>query len=331
MIFHFIRPQWLLAWIPCILIAWRLFHIKRHANKWNMICDSHLLPYVLQVGQGVSRNWPIYLLMLAWSIAVFALAGPTWQKRPEPVYHTQAATVIALDLSPSMLAEDIKPSRAKRAIFKVDDILQHLKDGQTGMIAFTSEPFIVSPLTQDAATIAAMVPTLSPNMMPVGGSDIGKALEKAAALIHQGGQQRGHIILLSDSMATAKDRGIAKRLARAGILTSVISIGTAKGAPVATANGFMRDSQGHVILEKSHGASLLALASAGDGRFSSFTNNDADVKTMIAQSAKSHALMSGEKVMRVRTNIWKDEGHWFILLLLPIALLIFRRPWLSEL
>ncbi len=328
--FHFISPGWLWGLFPLLGLIVFASRQRSNSKKWLAICDEHLLSHVMQGERSAAAQWPWFVLGLAWFIGVIALAGPTWHKRAEPVFHSTAATVIALDMSPSMLATDVKPNRAARAKYKAEDILRTSGDGQVGMVAFTSAPFVVSPLTQDQATIAAMMPELSPEMMPVGGSNIGKALQKAAALIRQGGQTHGRIIVISDSEANAADNAVASQLAKTGITTSVLSIGTAKGAPISTRAGFLKDNRGNIIIEKAHTQSLAALAKSGQGHFSPFTATDTDVKILSHMSAKQRLMQAGEKAMKVRSQVWRNEGHWFVLLLLPLMLCVFRRPWLSE-
>jgi Ca-activated chloride channel family protein len=203
--FHFLRPYWLIALIPLAIIIMLLWKQARIGSYWRQVVEQHLLTDLL-VGTAKRRQiWPFALLALAWLIAIFALAGPTWSKRPQPVYQQQNAKVIVFDLSTSMLTQDIQPTRLKRAKYKVRDILNQYSQGQTGMVVFSRAAFVGLPLTTDTHTIATLVPQLRPQIMPVQGSRIAAGLGKAKQLLQQARMRSGHIILITDSKP--KDAG----------------------------------------------------------------------------------------------------------------------------
>ncbi|HIQ07181.1 MAG TPA: hypothetical protein EYH35_01855, partial [Thiotrichaceae bacterium] len=115
--FHFTEPLWLLMLLPVIVLAWLLKHRGQSASGWEGVIDNRLLTQMLggKIETSSSRHWANALLMLGWSVAVIALANPVWEKKPVPVYQTNAARVIVLDLSLSMTIQDVKPSRLQRA------------------------------------------------------------------------------------------------------------------------------------------------------------------------------------------------------------------------
>ncbi len=304
--FHFIRPLFLLLLIPLALILSQLLFSKHSNNSsWRNACDAHLLPHLLRRVNSVNNQLPLLLLAAGWLIAVIALAGPTWQRLPQPVYRSLAATVIALDLSDAMYAGDIAPNRLTRAKFKVDDILKQIKDGQIGMIAFSSEPYVVSPLTEDAATIVAMVPVLSPAIMPVNGNNIGRALQKSADLIKQADIRDGQIILITANKPTAADNKMASELAKQGFKLSVLGIGTTQGAPISVSGGFMQDAQGNIVLSQLDPKALQQLAREGDGQYVAFTNNNQDVTTLLTHDSNALQLKAEEST--AKTDQWKDH------------------------
>ena len=117
------------------------------------MCDAELLPYLLQEKAVNQSRWPLTTGAIAALLVIIALAGPTWQRVPSPVFRNESALVIALDLSRSMDAEDIKPSRLIRARYKIADILKQRKDGQTALLVYAGDAFTVTPLTDDTETI----------------------------------------------------------------------------------------------------------------------------------------------------------------------------------
>ncbi|MFQ5518820.1 MAG: VWA domain-containing protein, partial [Mariprofundus sp.] len=140
--FHFLRPWWLLA-IPAWL--WLSFYVWRtcsSSNGWVALCDPVMLKYL--VGESAIQQRSrvaLVILMLGGAAALTALAGPVWQQLSQPVFRAQSAMVIGLDLSRSMLAEDLRPGRLVRAKQKLQDILSQRREGQTGLIVFAGSAF----------------------------------------------------------------------------------------------------------------------------------------------------------------------------------------------
>ena len=122
--FHFLRPWWLAALIPLGALIWLLIRKRLGSRGWEAICDPALLPHILIGRTARTRRSSILLTALAGLLAVIALAGPVWERLPQPLYSRESALVIALDLSRSMDANDITPSRLGRARFKIADILK---------------------------------------------------------------------------------------------------------------------------------------------------------------------------------------------------------------
>ena len=145
---HFLRPEAFYAFVPLLLFMIFYLSSKATSLSWKAVCDDKLLPYILTAGGKKSGVLPLLLIFIAASISIFALAGPVWKKLPQPVFREESALVIALDLSQSMHATDVKPSRLERARLKVLDLIKARKGGQTALIVFAATAFTVTPLTQ---------------------------------------------------------------------------------------------------------------------------------------------------------------------------------------
>lgn len=323
--FHFIRPAWLWALIPLLFLLLYLQKKKHQHNAWHAVCDSHLLPHLLLENKYKLRLTPLVLLTLAWALTTFALAGPTWSRISQPVFRSLDAQVIAVELSPSLYATDLTPNRLTRAKFKIKDILKNNHEGQIGMVAFTSEAYVVSPLTQDAETISAMVPELKPEIMPVQGNNISEGLRKAADLLKQAGISRGHIILMTDQPVKPMDFVLATQLNQQGITTSILGLGTKRGAPILTTQGYLKNKRGNIVVARLPYKKLQQLAARGGGRYMTFTNDNSDIQA-VTQHQKYNAKIKTQKTQQI-TNRWRDQGHWFVLFLLPLAAFAFRRGW----
>jgi len=325
--FHFQYPQWFWLLLPLLLLWWRVRRPGTHDGQWRRICDARLLPYLLVDTASRAGHLPAWLLAGAWLLAVTALADPVWDKQPQPVFRSQEARVVVLDLSRSMLAADLPPSRLVRARYKVADILDRNPDGQTGLVVFAGDAFTVAPLSNDTDTIRSLLQPLEPGLMPVQGSRVDLGLAQAVDLLKQAGQARGDVLLLTDGY-TGKDALLAARaLHAAGYRLSVLGVGTTAGAPLADGQGgYLRDAQGNIVMPQLDAAALRALAAAGGGRYAGISGTDADIRSLLAGSSGS--LGSESERTDLTTDAWQSRGPWLVLLLLPLAALVFRRGWL---
>ena len=180
--FHFIRPLWLLALPAAILVGFLLYRHLSLASSWKSAIDPDLAQALLvQPKQRPTMN-PIPLLVLTWIISTLALAGPTWQKVPQPILEREDALVIILDLTWSMYSSDVAPNRLTNAKRKITDLLKGRDEGVTALVVFAGDAHAVSPLTDDTKTILAMLPALGPEIMPAPGSALAPALARAEQL-----------------------------------------------------------------------------------------------------------------------------------------------------
>ena len=171
-------------------------------------------------------------------LLIIALSGPSWKDKQVPALENSSALVIALDLSRSMNASDQLPSRLQRAKFKIYDILNLRKEGETALIAYAGDAFTVSPLTDDVQTINAQLPALTPDIMPVQGNNLRAALQESIDLLLQAEHSTGDILLITDDVNGADDLELFKEAAQHGFRTSILGVGTIEGAPVPVGNRF---------------------------------------------------------------------------------------------
>ncbi len=324
--FHFIEPAWLLALLPLAVLLWRIHAHAGGNSPWRKIVDPRLLPLLMGEEHRGEKLPFLWLLAIGWLLAVLALANPSWEQLPQPVMQSGSARVVVLDLSRSMLAADLQPSRLVRARFKVEDILAHDDEGQTGMVVFAGDAFSVTPLTRDADTIRAQLKALDPDIMPSQGSRADLGLLKAEELLQQAGMENGQVILVADGVEGDMAARAAARLRQSGYRVSVLGVGTAAGAPLPDGQGGVtKNGLGKPLLVKLDSEALQAVAQAGGGRYSRLTGNETDIAYLL-ESAKgaAHSRQTGD----MQTQQWKEQGPLLAVLLLPLAALAFRRGWL---
>jgi Ca-activated chloride channel family protein len=325
--FHFIRPLWLLGIIPAALCLLMINKLAHQAGNWSKVISAELLPFLMQSNaQGENRLTRSFMMGAAgcWLLFCLALAGPSWNQLPQPVHKEDAALVLMLDLSPSMLAEDVAPSRLIKARYKMIDILKARQQGFTGLVVYGGEAFTVSPLTEDGNTIVSLIPTLHPGLLPVYGSNTEDGIDAAMDLIKNAGYQQADILLLTDGVSRAAFGDISSQLKSRNIRLHILGIGTAEGAPIPMGNGgFVKDKNGSILLPKLDSSALRQLADLGGGKFVSMSNDDSDINHLLQAVASDFPATT--EVRDQTFDVWEDYGYWLILLLLPLLLASFRK------
>ncbi|MGB0459056.1 MAG: VWA domain-containing protein [Porticoccaceae bacterium] len=324
--FHFIRPLWLLGLIPAALCFGIVKKINQQTGNWEKVINPALLPYLMQNGSDKNNYTQFFLrgLALCWLLFCLSLAGPTWNQLPQPVHKEDSALVVVFDLSPSMLAEDIAPSRLVRARYKMIDILKARKQGLSGLVVYGGEAFTVSPLTEDSNTIVSLAPTLHPTLLPSYGSNTEDAIATALELVTNGGYQQADLLLITDGVDRSAFRDISSQLSEATVRLHVLGVGTSQGAPIPLGNGgFVKDQNDSIILPRLDPSSLKQLANLGNGRYFSITNNDSDVLAITA--AMEQEFPNTSEINDRSFDIWQDRGFWLVFLLLPLLFASFRK------
>lgn len=329
--FHFLRPVWLLAiplWLGLLAL---LYTFRASSNRWASICDPDLLNFLVDKLPEPKRLWPLWGAMsVAGILSLLALAGPAYQQLPQPVMQVKSGMVVVLDLSRSMLAEDVKPNRLQRAKMKIRDILALRHEGQTGLVVFAGDAFDVVPMTTDTQAILSLLDSLEPAMMPMQGSQASTGLSHADALLKRAGLTRGDIIMLTDGVDVEATDVVRRWQSRT---LSVIAVGSEEGAPIPSEQGrFLHDQQGNIVMAGVDMSRLQGLANAGNGVFRTLKADDRDILGLPGlQNSLPDAGDESLEQREVQTDQWREEGPWLLLLALPLLALMFRRGLLLSL
>lgn len=321
--FHFLRPEWLLALVPLAMLGWVLFRRRSQSatEGWARHVDSHLLAALAITGAAAKRGpWVPVAGSLMVLLTVIGLAGPTWEERELPSFEGGAPVVAVLSLAQSMNADDLTPTRLKRSVHKLRDILERTAGDERGLVIYADTPFVAAPLTSDAQVIEQMLPELSTSLMPVLGNRLDLAIAEAAAMLERAGAVRGKIIVMADDAGNdpAASVAAAQAAARAGYPVSVLGAGTEDGATLQTADGrAIADRAGQTFQTALAVEDLQAVASAGDGVFVRITAGDADLERVLPDETRTAA---GDR-QDFNADGWVDMGYW--LLILPALLMSF--------
>lgn len=326
---HFVRPLWLLALLPCAWLLYRFVLYQKTASGWASAIDEELLRVQLAPGTSSKRRGTSILLGIALLLATLALAGPAWQRLPQAVEQKHDALVIVVDMSLSMYAKDVAPSRLVRARQKIVDILRLRDEGVTALVAYAGDAHAVAPLTDDTRTIENLVSALSPQMMPLPGSRPGAGLEVAQELLANAGIVDARILLVTDGV---DEIGSVTRHSNRRLPISVLGVGTPRGAsiPLDFANQpgrVLQDEEGDVIIATLDTERLESIAELAHGYYAGLTLDASDIETTLPTlDLDSDASLSDR-----RFDSWADAGPYLVLLLLPLLLFAFRRGALAVL
>lgn len=320
-----LQPAWLLALPPLWLLLWLFTKRNHRQSMWTQLCDGPLLERMRTGAQDPGNRWLLWPLAAVLTLSVLAASGPSWRKQSYPILQTASARVIALELSRAMLVEDVKPNRFTQARAAARELIGSDFDGETALLVYSGAAFVVSPLSRDADTLDAFVDALEPGMMPLEGSRVDLAIERARELLAAAASSNGRILLLASG---TEEPGLALRAALAaradGLSVSILAIGSSAGGPMLEADGKLsRNASGGYRLAKTNFADLAQVAAAGGGTMISLTR----VSTGDSLEARIRAglLAATEQGVEDRDRPAANGGYWLVWLALPFALLLFRK------
>lgn len=306
---HFLRPLWLFGLLPVALLVAAALHRSARSSAWRGLVDEHLLRHLLVEGEAGARRWPLWALTTAWVSTCIALAGPAWERLPQPLFQALDPIVVALDLSRTMEKDDLSPSRRMRARYELQDLLDRESGGQIGLVLFSDEPFVAVPLTDDARVVAELLPSLTESLMPADGDRADRAIAEASSLLDQAGAPNGRILLMTDGVGAHAQAAAAAASRAASSGHSVSVLGLAAGPGLAAE----RDA-------------LVAIATSGNGTYADVRADDSDLDRVLARDLLEPAVL-GERSAALGDE-WRDLGAWLLLVPLLLAPLAFRRGWL---
>ncbi|NNH47657.1 tetratricopeptide repeat protein [Stenotrophomonas maltophilia] len=309
---HFLRPEWLWALLALPVILALALYRQRRSDVWRTAVDAHLLPHLLAAGKRRRARLP-WAVLLGWTLASLAMAGPSWRQQAQPMFQASAPLLVVLDLSSRITATDLPPSRLLQARAKVGELLRARQGGQVGLVVYAEDAYTVAPLTDDGSNVALYLDALSPDVMPRDGQRADRGIDWATRLMRQIGALRGQILLVSDQ--ADDEAALAAAQARSlGLQVSVLGLGTPAGAAY-------RDGSGQIRQAALDEGSLRAVATAGGGRYARIAADDSDLHALGVLDARegTAAQRPGEGKHR------RDEGFWLVPPVMLLALLAFRR------
>lgn len=321
--FHFASPWWLLGLLvpPLVWLWWRFSRPRQDTGRYRAYADNHLLPHLLGLNPtGQRRRWrSLVFWTLLWSLLVLAMAGPRWDYTDVQLFRPGNDLVVLLDLSNSMSADDVAPSRLARARQEIEDLIVRNRQARVGLIAFASLAHIVSPLTEDANNLRRQMPALSTELIHprLRGSRLTEALLRAEQMLAgQPADSARHLLLISDGdFGDDSHLELLPELAEQGIRVHVLGIGTEGGASVAV-------SRHGPVVSRLEPTALAEIARLGNGIYQTAGYEGDDTERLLAELAKSNRANA---VADEKTRVWNERFFWLAGLGLLLLLAKFRR------
>ena len=336
-IIQFENPQyfWLLAILPLLIfLAWlSVYFRKKNLRK---LGASHMIdqmnPY-----HSFKRTWiKSVLFMFAFASIIMAVVNPQVGYKTEEVTSSGVDIVIALDVSRSMQAEDIRPNRMERAKLAVSRLIDRFENDRVGLVIFAGTAVTQVPLTHDHEAAKMILRTVDTQSIDFQGTSLSAALERGIAAFSGYDTNSKVIILISDGENHDDNPlEVAQRAYEQNIIIHTVGVGTPQGAPIPVQRnnqlaGFLRDDEGNTVVSKFDEALLKSLAQEANGNFQNSSAPDLGLNSILDQIR----AMEQQEYETKQFSEYESRFHYFIalaLLFLLMDVLIFERKniWLN--
>lgn len=322
--FRFAHPDllYLLAVIP-LLIAFYVVVKNRKKKAIAEFGNPELLATLMPLQSYKRETMKFVMVLIALFFVILGVAGPQFGSKLQQVKREGVELIIALDVSNSMMAEDIKPSRlaaAKQAISRMTD---KLTDDKVGLIVFAGDAYVQLPITTDYSSAKLFLSGITTDIVPIQGTAIGAAIDLAAKSFTPETEASKAIIVITDGENHQDDAVAAARAAREnGIHVHTIGMGLPQGAPIPEQGNpgqFMKDGQGNVVISKLDEGTLREIAKAGEGVFVRASSTNVGLNTLLDEINEMDKTMLEEQVY----SDYAEKYQYFLLAALLFALIDF--------
>ncbi|MGD9213237.1 MAG: VWA domain-containing protein [Desulfobacteraceae bacterium] len=312
----------LLIWIVPLLVLFYLYGWRKRRKILNAFATKRTLVNIIPCAMASRRKIGAVLVLSAAVCAVIALSGPQYGYQWQEIERQGIDIIIALDCSRSMLATDIAPTRLDRAKREIYDLLTMLQGDRVGLVAFSGTAFLQCPLTIDYPAFYLFLEVLTPDYLPVGGSDMAAALENAQQAFDPKSNADKAVILITDGEHTGDGNPMeaAQMAQKKGIKLFTIGVGSSDGVPVpANKGGFKKDAAGQIILSRLDESLLTRMALTTGGSYVRSVAGDMDLEAIYLKQIRSG--MDAVTVESGRKQIWADRYQWPLTLAVVLLLL----------
>ncbi len=335
--FRFASPEYLylLILLPAFVGLFIYLSIRNRKNL-ALLASDDMLDYLMPMRSNRRKKLKFYLLLSALTIAIFILARPQFGSKLETVKRKGVEVIVAMDVSNSMMAEDISPNRLVKAKRIVSKLIDNLEDDKIGLIVFAGDAYTQIPITSDFISAKMFMPSISPNLVPVQGTAIGAAIEMGIHSFNpQGKGKVGRSIIVITDGENHEDNAVdaAKEALKQGITVNVIGMGRPEGAPIPIpgTSSYKKDNTGTVVVTKLNEQMCEEIAQAGGGIYVRADNGNGAQK-LIQQQIDN---MAKSEVETQLFSEYSDQfqlfaGLMFLLLVVELLIMESKNKWLNK-
>lgn len=303
------------GWVEAILLS--LFVVAYGIYVWRIVRISRALH-----APAYTILFKLALRSVAVTLIIISILGPTYGDSKKEIKSVGKDIMICVDLSKSMDAFDIQPTRLEKIKFELKKIVAAFNSDRLGLVIFSSEAFMQCPLTYDQNALNLFIETMNTNLVPASGTDFGPPLKMALAKMedeaNSENQKSKVIVLISDGEDFGEETNeIARQVEDDGIRLFTLGVGTEQGSQIAASKGFKTDQKGNVVVSKLNPVSLKDLASKTDGQYFEINESRNDVNRLINAINKIEGQMRDARLVDVSSN-----RYFYFLLAAFILLLI---------
>ena len=322
-IFRFAHPEYLYLLLLVPIITLMMIYFSRERKKaMNNFGDANLISHLMPAFSGKRMSFKAILLLLAFTLQVFVMAGPQFGAKLETMKRKGIELMIAIDVSNSMNAQDIQPSRLEMAKMAVSRLIDNLGDDRIGLVVFAGQPYVQLPITTDYPSAKMFLSTINTQMVPTQGTAIGAAINMCTNSFRDNPDINKAILVITDGENHEDDAvAAAQAAAKNGIRVYTVGMGTAKGAPVPATAGnmrdFIKDRDGNVAISRIDEESLAQIAAKGDGAYIPANNIRSGISALIGEL---NSIEKSEFEAKVFTD-YNDRFQYVEILVLMILLL----------
>ncbi|MBN2647505.1 MAG: VWA domain-containing protein [Thiotrichales bacterium] len=323
----FLRPAWFFALIPVAWLLWKAWQVKSKQGAWQQVIAPEFRELLLNRVQSTSRfGAHLWLggLGLAWFMTVFVLAGPSVKSVEIPAQKAQHGTVIVLDLSLSMLAEDLSPNRLSQVRFKLTDLLTQFPEMPAGLVVYAASAHTITPISQDNQTLLGLLPALDPLIMPAFGANPIAGFEQAKTLFEGAQITQGQIIWITDDVESEQLPLIENWFSAHPFRLKILSVGTEQGGTIPVPNyGILKDANQKPILAPVPNQRLAELSQRLQAPLKPLKITHESLDWLVP--GPFSVGQSPQDVTEKSVVYPLDEGAAILLLLVPLLALAYRR------
>jgi Ca-activated chloride channel family protein len=307
-----------LLWCLVPLIFFMVWGMKKKQQLTLKFCGNPLLSKLVHPGVEKRHRSKTIFVVLAILFLILALTRPRWGYEWENLHQRGVDVIVALDVSSSMLAEDIKPNRLERAKRKISDLLDMMEGDRIGLVAFAGTSFVQCPLTLDYGAARLFLSAIDTQLIPLQGTALGDAIKTSVKAFQSKDKKSKALILITDGEdQMGKALSAAKSASDQGVKIYTIGIGGEIGAPLPNPSGtggFRKNQQGEVILSKLDETTLQQIALETRGSYVRSVTGDIDLNTIYKDQIKKN--IEKKELKSERRKIWQERFQWFIFLAL---------------